>query len=135
MPPVHQIKCLIVDDEEDILDVLEYCILSAFPCEIIKAKNGFEAINLINQLNFDIIFCDFKMPEVTGGKVYEHLLSHASNAKYVMCSSDSPEQHSEFKDRSKFFAQVLKPDIVGGVAAVMDLFIKNRLSTLKFWKQ
>lgn len=60
-----QTKILIVDDEEDLREVLEYQ-LSSLGAKIVLAANGREAFQLIQSSRFDAILSDITMPEMTG---------------------------------------------------------------------
>jgi len=60
-------KCLIVDDDPLICDLLEYfCGKIDGITSISIAVSGFETLNLINGSNFDLILLDFDLPDITG---------------------------------------------------------------------
>lgn len=61
----NKIKVLIVDDEPDILEFLEYN-LSRNGYETIRASNGTEAIKLADQEIPDLILLDIMMPGMDG---------------------------------------------------------------------
>lgn len=61
-------KVLIVDDEDDVLSVLEKR-LSVFGFEVLKAKNGPDAINIARSAIPDLIILDVMMPGMEGGDV------------------------------------------------------------------
>jgi len=58
-------RILVVDDEKSIRDSLKM-ILSDEGYEVKSAGDGEEALNLINEENFDVIISDIKMPGVDG---------------------------------------------------------------------
>lgn len=73
-------RILIADDDPDILDVLEIT-LSEENYEIIKAKNGEEALNIIKTKPLDLALLDYSMPKINGRQVCQEvkkdiLLSH-----------------------------------------------------------
>lgn len=61
----HKIKVLIVDDEPDILEFLDYN-LSRNGFTTVKASNGKEAIRLADQETPDLILLDIMMPGMDG---------------------------------------------------------------------
>lgn len=78
-------KILIVDDERSIRNTLKD-ILSYENHEVELAADGKEAIQLVNDKTFDIIFCDIKMPQMDGIEVLEHIHQINSDIPIVMIS-------------------------------------------------
>ncbi len=60
-----QAKVLLVDDEEDILDLLEYN-LSKEGFDVYTAGNGLEGVNKAKEIKPDLILLDVMMPEMDG---------------------------------------------------------------------
>lgn len=59
--------CLIIDDDALICDLLEhFCSKTPEIRAVSKANSGFEAIQLLGQHDFDLIFLDFNLPDLTG---------------------------------------------------------------------
>jgi len=67
-----QIKILIVDDEEDILDFIQYN-LQKEGFQVAVAKSGREGIDVANSFNPDLIILDIMMPEMDGVEVCRFL--------------------------------------------------------------
>lgn len=65
---MKQIKILLVDDEEDIIEFLRYNLLHE-GYQIITAHNGYEALNKISE-NPDLIILDVMMPKMNGYEVF-----------------------------------------------------------------
>ncbi len=69
-------QVLIVDDEESVLE-LEKEILAAQNVRVLLARNGQEALQLLEREHVDLIVTDTKMPgEVTGRGLYEWVCVH-----------------------------------------------------------
>jgi response regulator RpfG family c-di-GMP phosphodiesterase len=91
------IKVLIVDDSEDIVEILSFYLEEALgSLEILKAYSGKAASILIDQ-NPDLSFviCDYNMPNGNGGEVFTHFRKTSKNI-FIVHSSDSLEMHPEF---------------------------------------
>ncbi|MCP4295231.1 MAG: diguanylate cyclase [Proteobacteria bacterium] len=63
---------LIVDDDSRNLKLLEGILFST-NCELIKATNGIDALNIVNKANVDLVLLDVMMPEMDGYEVCRHL--------------------------------------------------------------
>ena len=117
---------LIVDDEEDIVDMLSFCVKGLMASEVIQAKNGIEAINILSARSIDLIICDYNMPGKNGGEVYKYILENKKECRFVLCSSERTVNHLEFENKSALFGQLQKPNIIEGLKEVITLF-KNDL--------
>ena len=62
------IKILIVDDDPDIRDILKLT-LSEENYEILEAKDGEEALKMINSKPLDLVLLDYKIPKMDGRQV------------------------------------------------------------------
>jgi DNA-binding NtrC family response regulator len=65
-------KALVVDDTKNIRNLLTTC-LEINDYEVITAKSGHEAIELLNTEKFDLVFLDIKMPEISGTSVLKKM--------------------------------------------------------------
>ncbi|MET0242258.1 MAG: LytTR family DNA-binding domain-containing protein [Flavitalea sp.] len=59
-------KCLIIDDEPLAVDVIENYLSRIRDVEISRALNPLDAIQLMKQSKFDLLFLDIQMPLLTG---------------------------------------------------------------------
>lgn len=90
-------KILIVDDEPEILDILEVIIESEFSFEIIRAKNGNEAVESLKENQVSLIISDYSMDDGTGGHVFEYNKSH-DNLPFILVSGGFLEDYKDLKD-------------------------------------
>lgn len=68
----HGKRVLIIDDEEPILNLLhDDFVVRGYEVEL--AENGKAALSKLEENHFDLAFCDWKMPGLTGQQVYEQL--------------------------------------------------------------
>ena len=62
---MKEFEILFVDDDRTILSLVEE-YLTAFDYRINVVDNGLKALELIKEKNFDVVFTDFKMPDIDG---------------------------------------------------------------------
>ena len=83
-----KINCIVVDDEPASRDILEKFIAD---CQLLNliglCKNAFEAIDLINKDEIQLIFLDINMPKLSGLKFYKSL----TNPPFVIFTTAYPE--------------------------------------------
>ena len=63
--PLEGIRILVVDDQEDVRRGLSR-LLETQGCEVTNAASGEEALSLLNQSTFDLVFTDLKMDGMSG---------------------------------------------------------------------
>jgi len=81
-------NCIIVDDEPASRDILEKYISDCQSLKLISAcKNAFEANDLINQGEIQLVFLDINMPKLSGLKFYKSL----TNPPFVIFTTAYPE--------------------------------------------
>lgn len=78
-------KILIIDDERAIRRALRE-ILEFEEFEVDEAENGREGLDKAKADNYDIIFCDIKMPELDGMEVLDGLLKSKVDSPVIMIS-------------------------------------------------
>lgn len=67
-----KVRILIVDDDPAVLKLLGIAI-GSFGFEFASAKNGREAIAILQEQEFEIVITDMMMPEVDGMQLLEHV--------------------------------------------------------------
>lgn len=82
---------LIVDDEEFIRDIVKECLTSTGH-NVITAESGEEALGLMKQNHFDIMFLDFSMPSKDGLELLREIRAIDRNANVVIISARPEEQ-------------------------------------------
>ena len=78
-------KILIIDDERAIRRALRE-ILEFEEFEVDEAENGKQGLDKAKSENYDIIFCDIKMPEMDGMEVLDGLLKAKVETPVIMIS-------------------------------------------------
>lgn len=77
------INILLVDDEEDILEILEYN-LSKAGYNVKTTTNGEEALTIIENKKPDLIVLDIMMPEIDGIELCEKIRSNPDNTNILI---------------------------------------------------
>lgn len=79
-------KVLIIDDEKLVRWFLERA-LKKWNYDVEAVSNGKEALELIDQDTFDIVFTDLKMPAGNGTLVIEYLRDMDNPPDIIVCSA------------------------------------------------
>jgi len=90
---VPEKSILVVDDEQDLLDLIEYN-LKKEGYNVLKADNGLDGINLAKKNHPDLILLDIMMPEMDGIEVCDVLKKDDSlkNTPIIFLTARSDEK-------------------------------------------
>ncbi|WP_424768365.1 response regulator transcription factor [Paenibacillus sp. sgz302251] len=118
-------KVLLVDDEAHITRNLEKVI----PWEMLGltvagvAKNGVEALELMEQISFDLLLCDIRMPVMDGLELVRHIRDKSLNCDIIMLSGYQDFTYTRAAIQYGVNDYVLKPipydELTGVIARVM----------------
>jgi len=82
------LKVLVVDDEELSLLELEYILNKIkYISDIKKASSGFEALELCQMENFDVVFLDIRLGDSNGVRVAQRLMENERPPKIVFVTA------------------------------------------------
>lgn len=73
-------KILVVDDEKDVVELISF-LLEKDGYTVIKASNGREALEIVEQSQPDLILLDVMMPEMDGYTVQTRLQENPKTKK------------------------------------------------------
>lgn len=85
-----KVSALVVDDAPFIRDLIKKALRSHFPgLQIEEAVNGSKARQLLARTSFDLILCDWEMPEMSGLELLEWFRSQPGQQKtpFIMVTS------------------------------------------------
>ncbi|MCL2065010.1 MAG: response regulator [Candidatus Cloacimonetes bacterium] len=78
-------RIIITDDDEDFLDILESQLIEADNSFVVlKAKTGYEALNLIQNMQIDLLITDIAMPDMDGLELYKRVSELRPNLPVIM---------------------------------------------------
>ena len=88
------IKILIAEDETDIRELVAFSLTTLGGYEVVKAKNGAEAVELAQQEEPDLILMDVRMPHMTGYEACAKLkeIPETQNIPVAFLSAKGQEQ-------------------------------------------
>lgn len=102
------IQILWVDDEIDLLKP-HILFLEKKNYEVTTCTNGAEAVELIEEQNFDIVFLDENMPGLTGLETLSEIKNKRENVPVVMITKSEEEYIMEEAIGSKIVDYLIKP--------------------------
>jgi DNA-binding response OmpR family regulator len=125
-------KILIADDEEDVLAVMAKKIAME-GYEVVKAVDGEDAWQKIQDENPDIIILDLNMPKMTGFEVLENLRKAPSTEKWqpviiVSARTELEDMHKGFSLQADHY--MTKPcsmsDVLKSIKMMINLIPQHK---------
>lgn len=103
-------KILIVDDEADIIEILQF-VLEAQGFECITALDGEEGLKLARESNPDLIILDVMMPKMNGYKICRLLKfdEKYKNIPIFMITARSQDKDKEIGEETGADEYITKP--------------------------
>ena len=105
---MRKIEILWVDDEIDLLKP-HILFLEKKNYTVTKCTNGADAIDLVDEHNFDIVFLDENMPGISGLETLAEIKQKQSNLPVVMITKSEEEYIMEEAIGSKIADYLIKP--------------------------
>jgi len=90
------LTALVVDDASFVRDLIKRAVRQQFPIiETIDAANGKKAQMLMSRTTFDLILCDWEMPEMSGLELLQWMRQQPQYAKvpFIMITSRGDKSH------------------------------------------
>lgn len=90
------LRALVVDDASFVRDLVKRTIRQRFPViEMTEAANGKKAQGLMTRTAFDLILCDWEMPEMSGLELLQWMRqqSHYQQTPFIMITSRGDKSH------------------------------------------
>ena len=118
-------KCLLVDDNVDVLTYLKRILLDT-GINIISASSGAEALEIISKTpNLDLILLDLQMPEINGLEVTKEIRKINSNIPVIAQTAFIFEDEKAGILQAGCDACLIKPILKDNLITVMSSFIKS----------
>ncbi len=104
---MNKLNLLIIDDEEKTRQILEINLQSAH--NVILAKNGREALSLLQSEPIDIVLTDLKMPEVDGQTVMKEVKKMGRNIPVIIMTAFGTVENAVSMMKEGAFDYLTKP--------------------------
>jgi DNA-binding NtrC family response regulator len=101
-------KILIIDDERSIRRALRE-ILEFEEYDVFEAENGQEGLDLLKANQYDLVFCDIKMPLLDGMEVLEAVKKTENDTPFIMISGHGTIETAVEAIRKGAFDFIEKP--------------------------
>ncbi len=122
---VKKIRVLVVDDAAFMRDMVKKGLRATFPgFKVEEAHHGKKALEMLNRESYDLVLCDWEMPEMTGAELLEWMRANeaTANTPFVMVTSRGDREHVVKAIELKANNYIVKPftndklaTVVGGV--------------------
>ena len=100
-------KLLIVDDEERAWKVLKINFQDRY--EVLVAKNGLEAVKVLDKTQVDVVLTDVKMPEMTGIELLKHIQTSYKSIPVVVMTAFGSVENAVEAMKAGAYDYILKP--------------------------
>ncbi len=121
-------KCLIVDDNKDVLIYLNRILIDT-GVSVITARSGFEAIELIKAIpDIDVVLLDMQMPEMNGIEAAREIRKIRKNLPIIAQTAFIFEDDKDIILEAGCDACLIKPIRKEHLLAVMSDFVKSNHS-------
>jgi hypothetical protein len=118
-------KCLLVDDNKDVLLYLNRILLDT-GITILKARSGIDAIEIIkNNSDLDVVLLDMQMPEMNGIEAAREIRKIRNNLPIIAQTAFVFEDEKDIILEAGCDACLLKPIRKDHLITVMTSFIKS----------
>ena len=126
-----KIKILLVDDEEDILELLQYNLEKA-DFKVLRASNGEEALEIAKKEEPDVILLDIMMPRMDGVETCRRLRALPNGDRpFIIFLTARSEEYSEIAGleagADDYVTKPIKPRLL--LARLQAIIRRGRQST------
>lgn len=104
-------KILLADDEQIVLDALQYMITKSFPegCELETASSGKEAVRKAESFVPDLVFMDIQMPGLNGIEAVAEIRKNNPETVFIMLTAYDKFDYAKNALNLGVFEYLLKP--------------------------
>ena len=118
-------KIIIVDDAEEIREVLSV-YFSTMGHRCTEACNGVEALQIMNNENFDVVVTDIHMPDMDGITLIEELSKKQSRCPVMLITGDPTVNNREKASRLGAQGYVGKPFSFQDISSEFDMIVTKQ---------
>jgi two-component system response regulator AtoC len=117
-------RILLVDDEELVRVTLKE-FLTILGLEVVEASSGSEGIEKAQQVEFQILITDYKMPDMTGIEMIREILKFKRDFKIVILSGFVAEITNKMLEGIEVSAILQKPADLGVLERIITQILAD----------
>jgi two-component system response regulator AtoC len=117
-------RILLVDDEELVRVTLKE-FLTILGLEVVEASSGSEGIEKAQQVEFQILITDYKMPDMTGIEMIGEILKFKRDFKIVILSGFVAEITNKMLEGIEVSAILQKPADLGVLERIITQILAD----------
>jgi DNA-binding response OmpR family regulator len=115
-------RVLVVDDSSTMRGIVRKVLAaSRFPLDVAETADGLEALKLVRDSNFDLMFLDYNMPDFSGFETLSELRRERRRVDVVIMTA-AKEEALEDRAREAGAAFLKKPFYPSDIDAVLCAF-------------
>lgn len=122
---VPSLRCLVIDDNTSNRDIIKRMLEMAGHLSVL-ARSGSEALTILADQTFDIVFLDLHMPGMSGWDLLEIMHQEGARAPVVMLSADSTPENVEIAKRHGAIAYLTKPIAIAPLLEILSKVAEHR---------
>lgn len=127
----RQIRILVCDDDAVLLRMIELSLKEEKLGEVVVARNGREAMDILRTQNFDLVVTDIHMPHYQGEDILNLLRKEQrKNTPIIMMSSDGDEDVIAIAKKLGVNEFVKKPIMRDEIRALVEVVVRQIKSML-----
>jgi DNA-binding response OmpR family regulator len=104
-------RVLLIDDDEALLRMLEVS-MSSDGLEVGTARDGKEALEELDQEDYDVVILDLQMPRMNGRAFFHEMISRGHKPKVVILSAYGAEEAQRELDVAAAVPKPFDPDVL-----------------------
>ncbi len=125
----RKMRALIVDDEKIIRDFFSR-LLSLQGVDVVLAEDGYKAVELAKETNFDIYFIDVRMPGINGLETFRKIKESRPDAVVVMMTGYAVEEVLAEAQKEGAFSALHKPFDISEIKGILDKVLSEKKGAL-----
>ena len=122
---MKEFEILFVDDDRTILSLVEE-YLTAFDYRINVVDNGLKALELIKEKEFDVVFTDFKMPDIDGLELLTVIKEYRPATEVIMVTGHGTMESAIQAMKFGSYDYIQKPFKLDVLRILIDKIIEAR---------
>ena len=102
---------LCIDDEPNVL-VVRKMLLESVGYRVLLAESGPQGLEILQRENVHTVIVDYKMPDMTGSEVAEHIRAFRPGMPIIMLSAYIDLSADQLKDVDAYVTKGESPDVL-----------------------